>query len=79
MEELVKKGGASQSQVDMAEATTQTLDAQIESAKQEVKRRDLDLEYSKITAALPGRIGSSWLTIPFRVFSEFCHRLVRVE
>jgi RND family efflux transporter MFP subunit len=63
LEELVKKGGASQSQVDTAEAATKTLDAQIESAKQEVKRRELDLEYSKITAPLPGRIGRAMLSV----------------
>jgi RND family efflux transporter MFP subunit len=60
--ELVQKGGASQSQVDMAEAETQSLEAQIEGGQQEVRRRELDLEYARITSPLTGRIGRALLS-----------------
>jgi RND family efflux transporter MFP subunit len=63
LKELIKKGGASQSQVDAAEAQTKSLDAQIEATKQEVKRKALDLEYSRITAPIAGRIGRAMLTV----------------
>jgi RND family efflux transporter MFP subunit len=61
--ELVKKGGASQSQVDSAEAQSKSLEAQIDATKQEVARKQLDLEYSKITAPIAGRIGRAMLTV----------------
>lgn len=61
--ELVTKGGASQSQVDLSEAQTTALAAQIEGAKQEVKRRELDVEYAKIKAPLTGKIGRSMMSI----------------
>src|SRR3954447_19516329 len=63
LKELVKKGGASQSQVDSAEAEAKSLEAQIDATKQEVARKDLDLEYSKITAPIAGRIGRAMLTV----------------
>jgi RND family efflux transporter MFP subunit len=63
LKELVKKGGASQSQVDSAEAESKSLEAQIDATKQEVKRKELDLEYSMITAPIAGRIGRAMLTV----------------
>ena len=63
LKELVKKGGASQSQVDAAEAQSKSLEAQIQAGKQEVTRKSLDLEYSKITAPIAGRIGRAMLTV----------------
>src|SRR3954447_2573541 len=62
LKELVTKGGASQRQVDAAEAQSQALEAQIESTKEEVKRKSLDLEYSKITAPIAGRIGRALIS-----------------
>lgn len=63
LKELVKKGGASQSQVDSAEAESKSLEAQIDATKQEVKRKELDLEYSKIAAPIAGRISRAMLTV----------------
>ena len=63
LKELVKKGGASQSQVDAAEAESKSLEAQIQATTQEVTRKALDLEYSKITAPIAGRIGRAMLTV----------------
>jgi RND family efflux transporter MFP subunit len=62
LKELVKKGGASQSQVDAAEAQSQSFEAQIQATEQEVKRKALDLEYSRITAPIAGRIGRAMIT-----------------
>jgi RND family efflux transporter MFP subunit len=59
LKDLLSKGGSSQSQVDKAEADTKSLAAQIEGAKEEVKRIKLDLEYSKITSPLTGRISEA--------------------
>ena len=63
LKELVKKGGASQSQVDSAEATAASLEAQIQASKQEVTRKSYDLEYSRITAPIAGRIGRALLSV----------------
>lgn len=62
LKELIKKGGASQSQVDAAEAQTKSLEAQIDATKQEVTRKALDLEYSRITAPIAGRISRAMMT-----------------
>jgi len=62
LKDLVTKGGASQSQVESAEAESQSLEAQIEAGRQEVVRKSLDLEYSRITAPIDGRIGRAMLS-----------------
>ena len=62
LRELVTRGGASQSQVDKAEADTLSLAAQLKASEQEIKRAELDLEYSKITAAITGRVSRAMLT-----------------
>jgi RND family efflux transporter MFP subunit len=62
LKELLSKGGSSQSQVDKAEADTKSLEAQAEGAKQEIKRVALDLEYSRITSPIDGRISKANLT-----------------
>jgi multidrug efflux system membrane fusion protein len=61
--ELLKKGGASQSQVDKAEADALSLQAQIDAGQQEIKRKELDLEYSKITSPMTGRAGRAMLDV----------------
>ena len=60
--ELLGKGGASRSQVEKIEADVAALTAQIESAKQEVERRRLELEYASITAPIAGRTSRAMLT-----------------
>ncbi len=58
--ELEKKGSASKSQVDKAEADVKSLNASINAALAEVKQRQRDLnEYSKIKSPIDGRIGRS--------------------
>lgn len=60
--ELLAKGGASRSQVEKLEADVAALGARIESAKQEVERRRLEIEYARITAPIAGRTSRALLT-----------------
>jgi RND family efflux transporter MFP subunit len=68
LKDLLKKGGASQSQVDKAEADAKALVSQIAATANDVRRAELDLEYSQIKAELDdwaakrGRIGKAELT-----------------
>jgi len=61
-EELFKKGATTQNQLDEMIATTKTFEAQLLSSREEVRRRELDLEYSRITAPIDGRISRAYLT-----------------
>jgi multidrug efflux system membrane fusion protein len=62
LKELLSKGGSSQSQVDKAEADRAALEAAIEGAQHQIERASLDLEYSRITAPIAGRISRAMLT-----------------
>ena len=62
LKDLLSKGGASKQQVEKAEADTLSLDAQISATKNKIKRAELELEYSKITADIAGRISKAELT-----------------
>ena len=59
---LQTKGGASVQQVEKAEADALALAAQISAAKNVITYAKLDLEYSKITADIDGRVGKSELS-----------------
>jgi RND family efflux transporter MFP subunit len=56
---LQTKGGASLQQVEKAEADALALAAQISGTKNEIARARLDLEYSRITADIAGRISKA--------------------
>src|SRR5204863_4248541 len=43
-------------------ANSKSFEAQIQATEQEVKRKSLDLEYSRITAPIAGRIGRALIT-----------------
>jgi RND family efflux transporter MFP subunit len=62
LSDLQKKGGASVAQVDKAEADAKAIDAEISGGNNEIKRLELDLEYSKIKAEIGGRISKAQLT-----------------
>ncbi len=62
LRDLQTKGGASLQQVEKAEADALALSAQISGVQNEVDRAKLDLEYSKITADIDGRISKAELT-----------------
>jgi RND family efflux transporter MFP subunit len=56
---LQGKGGASLQQVEKAEADVLALAAQISATKNEIARAKLDLEYSRITADIAGRVSKA--------------------
>jgi RND family efflux transporter MFP subunit len=58
---LETKGGASVQQVEKAEADALALAAQISGAQNEIDRTELELEYSRITADIAGRVGKAEL------------------
>jgi RND family efflux transporter MFP subunit len=62
-ESLLGRGGASQSLVDKLTADVIALGAQVTAQQNEVARLQLDLEYSRITAAIDGKIGRAMLTV----------------
>src|SRR5262249_48292123 len=62
LSDLQKKGGASVAQVDKAEADAKALDAEISGGRKEIKRLELELSYSKVTADIGGRISKAELT-----------------
>lgn len=59
---LQTKGGASVQQVEKAEADALALAAQISASKNEIVTKELDLEYSRITADINGRVSKSELS-----------------
>jgi RND family efflux transporter MFP subunit len=59
---LLTKGGASVQQVEKAEADALALAAQISGTQNEIARAELELEYSRITADVDGRIGKAELS-----------------
>ena len=61
--ELLGRGGASQSQVDEAEAKSKSLEAELKANDNEIARKALDLEYARITAPISGRVSRAMLTV----------------
>jgi RND family efflux transporter MFP subunit len=59
---LLGRGGASQSLVDKLTADVIALASQVTAQEKEVSRLQLDLEYSRITSAIDGKIGRAMLT-----------------
>ena len=59
--ELVPQRAASQKELDKAIATGASLGAEIAASQNEVQRVKLDLEYSRITADIAGRVGRAEL------------------
>lgn len=60
--DLFEKKATSRSDLEKAEAARKTWDAQITSAEEEVRRKELDLNYSKITAPIGGKASRAMLT-----------------
>ena len=60
--ELIKTGSVSKSDYEKIQADAESYDAQIAAKQEEVKQYQLDLEFSKITAAIAGRISRAELT-----------------
>lgn len=62
LRELKKIGGASESQIEKAEADTKSFIAQADATNEEIRSRQLDLEFSRITAAIGGKVSEAMLT-----------------
>jgi len=60
--ELILHKAVAQSELDKTEADALSYAARIAAAMQEVEQHKLDLEYSRITAPISGRIGRALLT-----------------
>ena len=54
--ELIKTGAVSKQELDKAQADAASYDAQIAAKLEEVKQYELDLEFSRISAPIAGRI-----------------------
>lgn len=61
IKEMQRTNVASQLEVESTFAKARSLEAQVESQKREVERDRLELEYSRITAPIAGRIGRAML------------------
>lgn len=59
---LFEQNAARKNDLERAEAARKTWDAQIASAQEEVRRQELELSYSRITAPIGGRISRAMLT-----------------
>jgi RND family efflux transporter MFP subunit len=62
MKQLVGEGAVSKSEADKSEARALSLAAQVEAAKQEITRKQLDVEYARITAPVSGKVSRAQLT-----------------
>ncbi|HVO94131.1 MAG TPA: efflux RND transporter periplasmic adaptor subunit [Terriglobales bacterium] len=63
MKELVVSGAVSKTEADKSEARALSLAAQVEASKQEIERKELDVEYARITAPISGRVSRAQLTV----------------
>jgi multidrug efflux system membrane fusion protein len=63
IKELEKSGAASGIEIESSFAKARSLEAQVEAQKKEVERKQLDLEYSRITSPIAGRIGRAMLDV----------------
>ena len=61
-QELIKSGAISKQELEKAQADAGSYDAQIAAKQEEVKQYQLDLEFSRITAPIAGRISRAQLT-----------------
>jgi RND family efflux transporter MFP subunit len=60
--DLYSKNATSKADFDAAVAQLKSWEARIDLANEEIRRRELDLEFSRITAPIGGRIGRALLT-----------------
>lgn len=60
--ELKAQNAARQTDVDKAEAARKVFDAEILSTQEEVRRLELELSYSKVTAPIAGKVSRALLT-----------------
>jgi RND family efflux transporter MFP subunit len=63
VQDLYAKGGATDKERDTAIATTESLKAQVDAQGQEIKLKELDLQYAHIVAPIAGRVSRALLTV----------------
>ena len=63
VQELFAKGGATDKERDIAVAATESLRAQVDAQTQEIKLKELDVEYARITAPIAGRVSRAMFTV----------------
>ena len=63
MKQLVGEGAVSKTEADKSEARALSLAAQVEAARREITRKELDVEYARITAPIGGRVSRAQLTV----------------
>jgi multidrug efflux system membrane fusion protein len=61
MKELQKTNSASQVEIDTTYAKARSLEAQVEAQKKEVERKKQELDYSRVTSPINGRIGRAMM------------------
>ena len=61
MKELQKTNSATQVEIDTTYAKARSLEAQVEAEKKEVERKKQELDYSRVTAPIAGRIGRAMM------------------
>src|SRR5690606_13688334 len=61
-EELFSKKALAKSDLEKSLAARSTWEAKVAASKQEITRRELDIEYSRITAEISGKVGRAFLT-----------------
>jgi multidrug efflux system membrane fusion protein len=62
MVQLQKTNSASQIEIETSAAKARSLEAQVEAQKKDVERKKLELEYSRVTSPIAGRIGRAMLS-----------------
>ncbi|MBX3439940.1 MAG: efflux RND transporter periplasmic adaptor subunit [Planctomycetaceae bacterium] len=62
-QQLYDKKAVTSQDLEQRQAARKTWDAQVATAADEIKRRNLDLEYAKITAPIGGKVGRAFLTV----------------
>jgi RND family efflux transporter MFP subunit len=61
MRELQKTNSATQVEIDTTYAKARSLEAQVEAQKKEVERKKQELDYSRVTSPINGRIGRAMM------------------
>ena len=63
MKELQKTNSATQVEIDTTYAKARSLEAQVEAQKKEVERKKQELDYSRVTSPIDGRIGRAMMDV----------------
>lgn len=76
---LIKENAISRQEYDTAMAGAQQAQAAIASAKANLKKAEIDLEYTKVTAPISGRIGKAEITVGALVSATQATHLATIQ